>query len=158
MRNRSSTYGGYNYGYGYSYGPDEIQTKVAQLRREASAGRLAGFHSDETIAALGPLRRQLVTQVQDRRLAYLAEQSLAHASPRGLRSDSARILFSETPGQFNEDLKQVLGFNKGYRFAHPQEVAVCARRGIRREVLLAKGKGGAKHRRPRRNQWSNVKC
>lgn len=43
-------------------------------------------------------------------------------------------------------------------FADPKRVSVCVRRKIRKEVILAKGKGGSRHRRPRRNYWSDVDC
>lgn len=43
-------------------------------------------------------------------------------------------------------------------FATPKKVAVCVRRHQRREVLMAKGVGGSRVRRPRRNEWSGVSC
>lgn len=43
-------------------------------------------------------------------------------------------------------------------FAAPEHVMICHRRKTRREVLLAKGRGGAGNRRPRRNEWSDVSC
>lgn len=43
-------------------------------------------------------------------------------------------------------------------FAVPSKVAVCVRRHRRREVLMAKGIGGSRVRRPRRNEWSDVSC
>lgn len=42
-------------------------------------------------------------------------------------------------------------------FFHSKRVLICVRRHARREVLLAKGKGG-KNRRGKRNAWSNVHC
>lgn len=43
-------------------------------------------------------------------------------------------------------------------FKAPRYVAVCVRRKQRREVLLAKGFGGGKHRKPKLNSYSNVRC
>lgn len=43
-------------------------------------------------------------------------------------------------------------------FKAPKFVAICVRRKIRREVLLALGRGGGGKRRPRRNAYSNVRC
>lgn len=43
-------------------------------------------------------------------------------------------------------------------FHAPKTLALCVRRKQRREVIFAKGKGGGKHRRPRRNKWSNYSC
>lgn len=37
-------------------------------------------------------------------------------------------------------------------------LALCVRRKVRREVLLALGRGGGGKRRPRRNKWSDVRC
>lgn len=44
-------------------------------------------------------------------------------------------------------------------FSAPADTLVCVRRQQRREVLFAKNKTGKRgQRRPRRNQWSNIKC
>lgn len=43
-------------------------------------------------------------------------------------------------------------------FKTPTYVNECVRRKQRREVLLAKGKGGGRHRPPRRNWLSNIRC
>jgi len=45
----------------------------------------------------------------------------------------------------------------GVGFSNPKKVLVCIRRKQRREVLLAKGRGG-KNARPRRNYYSDVRC
>lgn len=44
-------------------------------------------------------------------------------------------------------------------FANPDRVWICARRKVRREVLMAltNGRGGSS-RKKRRNYWSNVRC
>lgn len=44
------------------------------------------------------------------------------------------------------------------RFKLPRQVAVCARRSIRKQVIHAKGIAGRKVRKPRRNAFSNVSC
>lgn len=49
-------------------------------------------------------------------------------------------------------------FPAGVKFADPKRVAVCVRRRIRREVIMAKGKGGGGHRPPRRSYWTDVDC
>lgn len=43
-------------------------------------------------------------------------------------------------------------------FANPKKVALCVRRKIRKQVILALGKGGGGHRPPRRNETSNFSC
>lgn len=54
--------------------------------------------------------------------------------------------------------KSFPGRQEVYRFAVPQQVAVCARRQIRKEVIHAKGVAGKRVRRPKRNAWSSVSC
>ncbi|AZL82999.1 hypothetical protein [Apis mellifera associated microvirus 43] len=44
-----------------------------------------------------------------------------------------------------------------YAFRAPPNVLICVRRKMRRQVLLAKGKGGA-NRRGRKNSFSDVRC
>lgn len=43
-------------------------------------------------------------------------------------------------------------------FASPANTVICVRRKVRKEVILAKGKGGGRHRKPTRNQWSDISC
>jgi len=46
-------------------------------------------------------------------------------------------------------------------FQHPWQVIICVRRKRRREVMFAIGKAGSgqkRQRRPRRNEWSEVRC
>ena len=43
-------------------------------------------------------------------------------------------------------------------FANPRRVLICLRRKARREVLMALGKGGGGAKRPRRNEFSDVRC
>lgn len=48
--------------------------------------------------------------------------------------------------------------NYAQTFKVPHSVVICARRKARREVLFAQGKGGGRHRRPRRTTSSSVSC
>lgn len=43
-------------------------------------------------------------------------------------------------------------------FANPVRLMICARRKIRKEVLLALGRGGGAHRKPRRGPYTGVRC
>lgn len=43
-------------------------------------------------------------------------------------------------------------------YGNAQQVMLCVRRRIRREVIMAKHGGGASHRRKRRNQFSDIGC
>ena len=44
------------------------------------------------------------------------------------------------------------------KFAAPKKVMICVRRKVRREVLLAFGRGGGRHKNPKRNRYSEVSC
>lgn len=44
------------------------------------------------------------------------------------------------------------------RFAIPKKIKLCVDRKKRREVIMATGKGGGAHRKPRRNEFSSVRC
>lgn len=46
----------------------------------------------------------------------------------------------------------------GLKFGDVKKTLVCVRRKQRREVLFAKGRGGGGHKKPRRNEWSDVSC
>lgn len=43
-------------------------------------------------------------------------------------------------------------------FSYPEHALVCVRRKSRRQVLFALGRGGGGKRRPRRNDYSDVRC
>lgn len=45
-----------------------------------------------------------------------------------------------------------------YRFKAPRKVVVCVRRQQRREVLMAKGRGGGGNRKPRWTERSHIYC
>lgn len=45
-----------------------------------------------------------------------------------------------------------------FRFLVPKKTLVCVRRGIRREVLFARGRAGGRHRRPKWNAYSYWRC
>lgn len=59
-------------------------------------------------------------------------------------------------GRFRPSVVPSVPYDLG--FSEPKEVVVCARRQARREVLLAKGRGGGKHRPPRLSEFSKVRC
>lgn len=47
----------------------------------------------------------------------------------------------------------------GFSFSNPRSVTTCVRRGVRREVIFAKGKGGRGYKKPKRlTPYSKVKC
>lgn len=79
------------------------------------------------------------------RAAVLPPRQAARSLSRSVRP-SSRLL--RAPG--------LVGTRIG--FAIPEKVAICVRRHARREVILALGKGGSRHRKPRRNAWSGIQC
>lgn len=91
-----------------------------------------------------------VLGTEDRRLFH----PLGARSPAGATWRSARALgvagsaSSGAPG----NIPLGIGFRDSSR------VAICVRRRMRREVILAKGKGGGGHRPPRKGYWSDVWC
>ncbi|AXH77384.1 MAG: hypothetical protein [Microviridae sp.] len=43
-------------------------------------------------------------------------------------------------------------------FNRPPQVALCERRALRKEIILATGRGGGKHKKPKLNRWSSISC
>lgn len=107
------------------------------------------------LSNLSPIRvspPRIATPVADRRRFYpdtlvmRREHRRPHipASPR--ISDRRLVIDPFGP------LKQTV------RFAVPKRIALCIRRKVRKEVILATGSGGGRHRKPRRNEFSDVRC
>ena len=104
----------------------------------------------DVLRSLDALQRaqRVVAALEDRRRFHpLGPYRPAQASVR-----SARRLVVSQPTHTRTKLPS------GIRFADPHKVSLCVKRKTRREVIMAKGRGGGAHRRPRRNQWSEVKC
>lgn len=74
------------------------------------------------------------------------------ATERVARRPSSR---SRTPRLFTPS---TLVGGEHAAYVAPRRVLTCVRRQRRREVIMARGYGGAKHRKPRRNWRSNVTC
>lgn len=87
---------------------------------------------------------------EDRRLFHpLGARAPAGASIRSARAlGVAGMSTSSAPG----NIPLGIGFRDSSR------VAICVRRRMRREVILAKGRGGGGHRPPRKGYWSDVWC
>jgi len=86
------------------------------------------------------------TEVSDRRTYHPSGPSRSARSTSRAHHD----LVSPSPfGRFSGSY--------GVGFKNPERVLVCIRRKQRREVLLAKGRGGA-NRKPRRSYYSDVRC
>jgi len=95
------------------------------------------------------LRRQEVLDLGDRRFFH-PERELAPAASR-TRNDRRLVARSvvDYPGA---------SWRRPERFNVAGQVAICVRRKTRREVLFAKKRGGGGNRKPRWNEWSDVKC
>lgn len=92
--------------------------------------------------------RAMVTALEDRRFFNPLGPARAPISLGPQRRFRPAVTYSSSPG--------VIPIGIG--FARPNTVGICVRRKVRREVLFAKNKSGGRHRRPRRNYWSSVKC
>lgn len=92
----------------------------------------------------------LLTLMEDRRLFH-PERAFrpALSFPRAAARLVPGAVASSSPRSF---------LASGVRFADPRRVAICVRRKTRREVIMASGRGGGFHRRPRRNFYSDVEC
>lgn len=104
---------------------------------------------------LSPIRSfqtmEVLRETEDRRL-YHPER------PRpALRSDGQRASVQRVQ---RPDVRQPVLAALGRSFAAPAQVAICARRKARREVIFAtrKHRKGGGARRRRRNFWSDVRC
>lgn len=92
-----------------------------------------------------PATRSVLAQ-EDRRRWHPA----GALAPAGALSRSARgLVLAGSEGS---------GLGSAVRFRSPVKVSICVRRKVRREVIMAKGKGGGGHRPPTRNYWSDVQC
>lgn len=110
---------------------------------------------------LHPLPPRLVSPVafdlrpyDDRRLFHPAPFTRPAVS-LGRRADTKLSIPSNplrSVQRLNAQLSHQIGFDK------PRKVLICVRRAIRKEVMHAMGKGGSKVRKPRRNQFSDVRC
>lgn len=101
------------------------------------------FHSRRLKSLHARFGPEYLRQLEDRRTWYPARYRPVAVIP-GART-------STRPNRL------VQGF-RSLQFAYPPHVLICVRRRIRREVLLALGRGGAGHKKPRRNEYSDVHC
>lgn len=110
-----------------------------------------------------------------------SDAEVIDALSQGLSDRRTGVFFTRLSGQFRNGLFQELRRypvkvapdvllppspavhptgSRGERlsFSLPQSVMVCVRRKQRREVLLALGRGGAKHKPPKWNEESHIRC
>lgn len=111
-----------------------------------------GLHSLPPIRPLVVSPRKPVLQlVEDRRLFH----PLRYAVP-------ARSMYRRADTKltvpFVDNSHKVQRLPSTVQFAVPRNVAICIRRKRRKEVLFAKGVGGSRVSRPKRNEFSDVRC
>lgn len=117
-------------------------------------------HLDDLIQPLpspsiNSLVRSPLTEVEDHRL-WNPDRVPSARSTKTWRNHPQLAPRRRLSGS-TQPLKQI----QALTFHAPKYVAICVRRGRRREVLHALkkiGKGAGTKKRPHRNYWSNVRC
>lgn len=104
----------------------------------------------------GSLRARMVASLEDRRQFYPGPRPPASVDRRSRRMVVAAPKAKNLTGRMDQWLSHRLAF------ALPENVAICAKRKIRREVLMAlkpfRRKGGGGGSKRRRNEFSDVRC
>lgn len=124
-------------------------------RRLRKVVRIRRLSSRPTLGRLG-FSRSVLRTLEDRREFH---PERARRPARGFFIPRHRlVILSDPVGDSMRDMSQSVPFSIG--FERPKQVAVCIRRKQRREVIHALGKAGAgvRRRRPRRSEYSDVRC
>lgn len=105
---------------------------------------------------LHPVPRPLVSRfdlrpIEDRRTFTPAP--LSRPARSVFRRADAKLVVSPL-----KSVRSALSLPARVAFAVPRRIALCIRRKVRKEVLMSKGVGGSRVRRPRRNEFSDVRC
>lgn len=136
-----------------SYPHPTFNLEFSENRRRFATGviALAQMMSDGgsslTDIADGRRYNPMVQQLQYRPQRDVADLALPSRSvfPAGQPMQVSSV--SSAPGKAH-----LVGF------ADPKNTVICVRRKARREVILAKGRGGGAHKKPRRNGNSGIVC
>lgn len=102
-----------------------------------------------------PVSRSRVSYVRlrpERPLSLYSDRRLYHP----LRALRPAFAFKRPAARIVD--RNVISARTQLAFAVPKKVAICIRRKERREVLHARGAAGGRVAKPRRNEWSNIKC
>ncbi len=123
--------------------------------RNLSLSKKAGTRVVKYNANLRLRRRKKIKSiaVADRRL-YTPFRSLAYA----LKANGNVASIASVPRKSPPTNLPNASHWAGLSFVDPKKVKICSRRKERREVLMAKGVGGTRVRRGKRNYYSDVKC
>lgn len=124
-----------------------MEGRVAKGRK--SDGRVNNFNANRRLSSLlisklDPLG--LLQQIEDRRTYH----------PEGLQRPARA--FKKAQHKLVAPKTRSSKVPQGVQFYTPGTILICVRRAVRREVLFAKNKGGGRHKRPRRNHYSDVQC
>lgn len=142
----------------------EITATADRLGRDASSiatgsGRVAldelPAWFSEPVSSLYPAVRSSLTEDVDGRL-FSPARGLMRANRRRWRP---RIISPASKWRYGpRGARQGVYTAAGQTYQHASNVAVCIRRKRRRQVLMATGKGGGRHRRPLRGPNSQIWC
>lgn len=97
--------------------------------------------------------RDVIRSLEDRRL-WTPDPYLPAAPASWTRAARRQVIAESPAANLSSGLYTP---SAAVGFAEPKKVSICVRRHVRREVLLATGKGG-RNRRGKRNWWSDVQC
>lgn len=118
-------------------------------RRSRKSARRGTFATANDVWSLlrpsEPLRSGRLLEIEDRR-------RFNPLSVEVLRTPRKRLRVTQVKKPGGKKLRP------GFFFNTPKFAVMCVRRKERKEVLHARGVAGSKVRKPRRNQWSSVKC
>lgn len=149
--------------------PSRVRRDVATIARRTTPTRLPRPVYLPLVSPLPPISdRRRYHPAGKKRPVFSSPRSasrLVAVGPKGKRDvtragrDPGRLTLSVIEAGFSQPAAEVGDF-KRVGFAVPKRVAVCVRRGVRREVLFAKNQHGKGARNPvrRRSETSNVSC
>lgn len=100
----------------------------------------------------------LAQGVGDRRSMSIFNSSSSRISPGILRRFPVKVSPNLVMTPPSPAIQPAGRSAEHLRFVLPRSVLVCVRRKQRREVLLALGKGGSRHKRPEWSEESYIRC
>lgn len=139
-------------------------TPIASVYRRPGPSRSATLPESSKIPAYG--RRRIPAIFDPQPVSIPADRRVYNPEPEHTRparrfsGRPARLVAdpSPTPSRVQKGRPAALFAPAVVAFKAPAHVAVCARRGVRKEVIHANGVAGTKVRKPRRGPFTGVKC
>lgn len=125
----------------------DLQDPISGLNEPAS--------EEQSIA---PVVRSRLKDVEDNRTFNPAVRSLR--SSRRWKSSLVVVPFNskKNKNRTNTSTMSKAKIEAGISVASPAHVITCVRRKIRRSAIMKFGHGGGSHRKPRRNEMSEIWC